>query len=406
LVETRQSTKAAATLLNKIYKDQTRIVYVKAGNVSDFRQKYNILKCREVNNFHHAKDAYLNIVVGNVYDAKFTENPYHYMKDASYRDYSLNRMYDFDIVRNNKSSWITGDCGTIQIIQKIISKNNVLFTRHATTKGGAISDQTIERKRTGKANLLPVKKGLPPEKYGCYNSLKRSYFILVRHKKGQKLVKTIVPVYIHLEKKIADGSISLEEYCKNVLGLNEPKILISKIKIDSLIEIDGYRMHISGQSESQILAKNAHQLIINKNNEHYLRNIVKYINRCETTKEELPLTKYDNISEEKNLLLFNQLLNKINNTIFKSQLNAERKVLTENREKFTELNIYRQCKLLLEIVHLFQCNSTLANLTNIEGSKYAGKIRFSQNISNFKKVKFINQSPTGLFEQSVDLVSL
>ena len=29
-----------------------------------------LIKVREINDYHHAKDAYLNIVVGNVYDTK------------------------------------------------------------------------------------------------------------------------------------------------------------------------------------------------------------------------------------------------------------------------------------------------------------------------------------------------
>ena len=66
LVETRQSTKAVTTLLSEKY-PETEIVYVKAGMVSEFRQEFDMLKCRSVNDLHHAKDAYLNIVVGNVY---------------------------------------------------------------------------------------------------------------------------------------------------------------------------------------------------------------------------------------------------------------------------------------------------------------------------------------------------
>lgn len=89
-METRQSSKIVAELLQRRFGDATEIVYVKAGNVSSFRQDQRLtedgrqlqaseckglhteqdplfVKCREVNDFHHAKDAYLNIVVGNVY---------------------------------------------------------------------------------------------------------------------------------------------------------------------------------------------------------------------------------------------------------------------------------------------------------------------------------------------------
>jgi hypothetical protein len=44
--------------------------------VSEFRQKYKIEKLREMNDLHHAEDAYLNIVVGNVMHEKFTKKWY------------------------------------------------------------------------------------------------------------------------------------------------------------------------------------------------------------------------------------------------------------------------------------------------------------------------------------------
>ena len=38
-------------------------------------ERNEIYKSREINDLHHAKDAYLNIVVGNVFDTKFTRSP-------------------------------------------------------------------------------------------------------------------------------------------------------------------------------------------------------------------------------------------------------------------------------------------------------------------------------------------
>ncbi|MBO5149352.1 MAG: type II CRISPR RNA-guided endonuclease Cas9, partial [Anaerotignum sp.] len=81
LVETRQSTKAAAAFLKERYPD-TEIVYVKAGMVSEFRQEFDMFKCRSVNDLHHAKDAYLNIVVGNVYSEQFTHEWFMAHRDS------------------------------------------------------------------------------------------------------------------------------------------------------------------------------------------------------------------------------------------------------------------------------------------------------------------------------------
>lgn len=88
IVETRQSTKAVATILKETLPD-TEIVYVKAGNVSNFRQTYELLKVREMNDLHHAKDAYLNIVVGNAYFVKFTKNAAWFIRNNPGRSYNL-----------------------------------------------------------------------------------------------------------------------------------------------------------------------------------------------------------------------------------------------------------------------------------------------------------------------------
>ena len=99
LVETRQSTKAVATLLKEQFPN-TEIVYVKAGLVSDFRQEMGMLKCREVNDLHHAKDAYLNIVLGNVYNTRFTKDPLNFVKN--------NEKYSIKIFQKNSDGKKTG----------------------------------------------------------------------------------------------------------------------------------------------------------------------------------------------------------------------------------------------------------------------------------------------------------
>jgi CRISPR-associated endonuclease Csn1 len=62
LVETSQGTKGVADLLKEML-PETELIYSKASNVSDFRHKRNLLKSRVVNDFHHAHDAYLTIVM-------------------------------------------------------------------------------------------------------------------------------------------------------------------------------------------------------------------------------------------------------------------------------------------------------------------------------------------------------
>ncbi len=73
LVNTSQAAKCVAEILQKKFQSsKTKIVYSKAEVVSRFRQLMKIVKCRFINDIHHAHDAYLNIVVGNVWYQMFT----------------------------------------------------------------------------------------------------------------------------------------------------------------------------------------------------------------------------------------------------------------------------------------------------------------------------------------------
>ena len=160
LVETRQSSKIVAEILGKQYGKPTEIVYVKAGTVADFRQKadrnekgeqvsYDFVKCREVNDYHHAKDAYLNIVVGNVYHLKFTKDPLHFIKSEAGETYSLKRVFDYRVVRDGETAWLPGEEGSISTVRKTIRKNNILFTQLAYKATGGFYDQTIQKKGGG-----------------------------------------------------------------------------------------------------------------------------------------------------------------------------------------------------------------------------------------------------------------
>ena len=169
LVETRQSSKIVAEILGKQYGKPTEIVYVKAGTVADFRQKadrnekgeqvsYDFVKCREVNDYHHAKDAYLNIVVGNVYHLKFTKDPLHFIKSEAGETYSLKRVFDYRVVRDGETAWLPGEEGSISTVRKTIRKNNILFTQLAYKATGGFYDQTIQKKAVGR---LPSKAEIP-----------------------------------------------------------------------------------------------------------------------------------------------------------------------------------------------------------------------------------------------------
>ena len=400
LVETSQSNKAVAELLTRMLPDSD-IPYSKSKNVTEFRHQYQdhegYVKVREINDYHHAKDAYLNIVVGNVYYTKFTRNPVQYIKDSSYRSYSLNRMYDFEVRRGDGIAWTQGKEGSIATVDRWMRKNNILFTRLSYEEKGGFFDQNIMKKRKGQIRIKNnTRLSLPIEKYGGYNKAAGAYFILVESIKGKKKMKTIEVVPIYLAMEIANGKLKLEDYCRNILGLEAPVILLKKIKINTLFEMDGFRMHLSGRTGNKLLFKNAKQLCLSDERVRYVKKLEKML-----------ADGNDNgISDNKNLEMYDVMLEMIRNSRYKVKLSAQIKTLTAGREKYKNLSLADQSTVLNEILKLFQCNSQSANLKKIGGPESAGILVLNSDISKAEGLSVIYQSSTGLFEKKVELSSL
>ena len=409
LVETRQSTKAVADILKQLMPD-TEIVYVKAGLVSEFRQERDLLKCREVNDMHHGKDAYLNIVVGNVYNTKFTKDPRNFFKETEHK-YSLNRMYDYVVKRGSTVAWVPGESGTIVTVRDMMRRNNVLVTRMVLDQSGQLFDLQPVRKQQWQ---LPLKKSpaclADPAKYGGYNSIKGAYFMLVEHTEKKVRKRSLIEMPLHLS-----GLDPRSEACLDMLrrdkGLTDPVILIPHIGINSILEIDGCRMHLSGRTGgNRLIYCLAHQLIIGYENEKYLRNVLKFCDRnSEYAKthnhEELTATEiHDGITKAKNLALYDLFHSKLGTNTYQTCLSAQYTNLEKARQSFIELNATNQCTALKQALNLLAANKLKADLSIIGLGSSIGTILTSRCMSNYQSVYLIDQSVTGLFETRRNLL--
>lgn len=410
LVEARQSTKAIATLFKRIYAD-TDIVYVKANNVSNFRNKDNVfgVKVRSVNDYHHAKDAYLNIVVGNVYYTKFTNNPLHWLKKNKNVEYSLNRMYDFDLEKNGAYVWKKGENGTIKTVNKYLLRNDVIYSRYAYCNKGEFFDQ-MPLKAGKSEKLVPRKQGLDPKKYGGYNSVTPAYFVLLESKdKKGNLIRTVEVMPLYLAGYFENNEAEFLKYCENMYGLKEPRIVLPKIKKNALLVVDGFPMHLKGSDGTVLILQSAIQLCVDYECIEYIKRLDKYLEANAKRLDKKTLLKVDEymkLSNEENIKLFDLLVYKLKNSIYKFRPANPCDKLLEKKEKFESISIEEQCVVLGEMIKLFQCKPLTADLTLIGGVKNAGKVTRLKKISNFKEVKLIHQSPTGLYEYTVDLLKL
>lgn len=420
LVETRQSTKAAAGILKNVFPDTT-IIYAKAGTTSRFRKYGDFVKVRELNDYHHAKDAYLNIVVGNAYYTKFTSNPLHFLSKEN-KPYSLNEnaFYGQRIERNGNVAWIPGKDGTMATVRKWMGKNNILFTRMTYQGHGALFDQMPVKKGNGQVPLKNSEQLIVSiEKYGGYNKASTGHFLYVEgiDKKGNSIyVIETLPLYmISLLKSKKDRENYIKElWSKEGNKFLNPKIYVENIPIQTLVSINGFKAHITGRTGNQYILRSAEELIVNDDNAKVIKSILKFIKRTDENKN-LKLTGYDWPRTECGELQDNERIGrdlenlytvfqeKLKNSIYAQRLSAQNKALENGKEIFKTLTNEDRCRVLYQILHFFQCNPVLTDLSLISGKKKVGTLRISKMLNPQDRIQIIFQSPTGFFEKRVSL---
>lgn len=407
LVETRQSTKAVANILKQMLPD-TEIVYVKAKTVSNFRQDFKLPKVREINDLHHAKDAYLNIVVGNTYHVKFTQSPVRFIENSTNRSYNLKKMFVAGKVsRNGETAWVSGNDGTIVTVRKFMRKNNILVTRRAYEVTGGLFDQQPMKKGKGQVPVKGNDERLQNiEKYGGYNKEAGAYFTLVESedKKGKK-IRSIEYVPVRMKKQVEQSKEALEAYLVQQRGLKNPIVLLNKIRIDTLFNVDGFYMWLSARAGKQLIFKGANQLVLSDTDEATLKKVIKFINRRKENKN-VEIYSSDGLTSEMLREVYDTFLEKIRNTIYGIRLKAQEKTLSSGIEAFEKLRIEDQCLVIYEILHLFQCQRILADLKLIGGSGNAGSLTLNSDITKYENISIINQSVTGIYEQVINLKKL
>lgn len=403
IVETRQSSKAVAELLNRLY-EHSEIVYVKAGLVSDFRHDNKLLKSRRINDYHHAKDAFLNIVVGNVYNAKFTSNPRKWIKENRGTNYSIRRVFDYNVKRGNTVVWqgVKDGGHSIEAIRKTMARNDILYTEYTYCDKGELFNATLVRKGNDKA--INLKKDLDSVKYGGYNTPKTSAFAFIEFdgkKKERKNHIVEIPVYIvNIASRQPD---TIKEYLEQKKGYKNVVVKKYPIKKNALIKVDGYLARLRGATEKDVLLKNAVQLVLRDEYSENIRKVEKYL---ENNVQYQADSKFEGFTQEDLNDLYDELYIKLKESIYNKRPANQLGTLEKGREKYRAIGDLREkAKIINNILALFQCDATTStNLKEIGGTANAGNMAYNKNTLPTKKLILIHQSVTGLFETEEELV--
>lgn len=403
LVETRQSTKAVAQLLKEKYPD-TEIVYVKAGLVSEFRQEFDMVKCRAVNDLHHAKDAYLNIVVGNVYTERFTKKWFNIRQE-----YSLNTkpLYTHPVNCGGKTVW--QGSSDLEKVRKIMAKNAIHLTRYSFCRKGSLFDLMPLKAGEG---LIPRKKGLDTAKYGGYNKPAASFYLLASYEINRKKDILFVPVELMWAERVKNDPEFAQKYVTDTISqicrgkaVENVMILLNsrQIKINTVIEVDGMRMTLRGKTNkgANIVVASHCPLVLGVEMEKYVKHLESY---AEKKKQNASIgldERFDHISAITNGRLYELLLEKMEKTVFAKCPGNLGKELLSGRDRFAQLALEEQVKILLAVISWFGTAQS-CDLTAIGGKGQCGTKRPSAKLSayakNFNCLYIIDQSASGLFE--------
>lgn len=425
LVETRQGTKAITQILKAAF-PQTQIVFSKAGLVSDFRHDFDLPKVRCVNDFHHAQDAYLNIVVGNVYFTKFTANPINFIKEAQKHNlhYHMNKLFLYDVERNGEKAWDSK--ASIGQVKKVMQKNSVLLTKRSyIAHGGVTLKETIYNKETAnkEQGYFPVKTKNSPladiSKYGgrtditnmCYTLAEYTVKYKVKGTEKDKRVLSLeaLPCYLGDTETLSPETI--KDYLAKALEkenkgktVSDIQIKYPVIRLRTKIRLDGHTYYLAGKTENRICIENAIPLKLDPNNIWYCKKLEKatklnYYGEKDTNNKPV-------ITSERNYALWSELKEKLSSSCYKNIKGSILMIIDNGEDSFSQLSLQNQCSVLKNILSWFQLSYSSVDLTLIGGKNNNGKRRASKKITDCTEATLIMESVTGLYTREVDLLKL
>lgn len=416
LVETSQVVKMAANILQDKYSN-TKIIEVRARLNSDLRKEYELIKNREVNDYHHAIDGYLTIFIGQylyktypklrsyfVYD-DFKKLDSNYLKHMDKFNFiwKLEDKKAEDVYDNVNNEFILNVPKMKDYIQKIYNYKYMLISKEVTTEIGAFYKET--KYKAGGMNLIPIKQNKPINIYGGYKEKRNSYMMLVKIKKKKETIYKIVGIPRLLSDELdrlntmSEKQLLLETIARTSLSKTEQnfKIILDKIYYGQLV-IDGNQKYTLG---SVIYKHNAMQLHLSKQALEILA---------------VGKTKSREVKDEELIAVYEEILLVVNKYFELYDISKFRQKLNDGLEIFKELpiyNIYENNKIkkigkfevLNRILIGLHANAARADLS-VLGFKDLGKLQVNGGIKLSPDAKLIYQSPTGIFSRAVRVKDL
>lgn len=400
LVETGQMVQCVTELFKRYYPD-VHVSGIKAGLSSELREQYGLYKIRELNDMHHAYDAFLAATMGN-----FVERFMPWLDSESSaairvrKAQKANKGDDNKVDLSSKHGMILAkfsqdqeDPDTGEIIHNAQQEicylkavwgyhdGHVVFLKRQ--KSGKITEAS--RYRAGHASAkLPLKKGMSCQRYGGFDSIKPAYIAAISYQKGKQRAGALVNVPIYLAEAIEKNPKVLVDYLeKDYPGV---QIIRPKILIRQKIEYEGNELTLGSCTETY----NAKELFLPT----FLHPILAKIYNASCV-----LTDAD---ENQLNTLIDVLLEKLSSQypIYSGALKA----LEAKKSEILSLSIADKGKFIAETMKITSAGKEYAKYsTSLPKLGIADKGRLNNKLPHPEKIILIDQSITGLREKRTKL---
>ena len=423
LVETSQATKAITKIFSQAFDNNTKIVFSKARLVSDFRQKFELPKSRVLNCYHHANDAYLNIVVGNSYYVKFEGNPARFIKESKGKEeekkykYHLSKFFENTVQNKNEVAWsVEEGNNTITTVKRTMAKYSPLVTYKTEEGKGEYFKETIYPKSKAKPIVYTgLKSKNTPlndvKKYGGKTAIGTSGYCFVKYTEKNKEVRKFetLPIYLGSSRTLTVERI--QEYLKEsylekgmIQAAETVEVLIKFVPQKTELVLDGHTYTIGGSTGDMMYINGIVQVKLSKD-------YVKYFQKLEKAKETNDYSEIDKlgnrvITQQKNAELIDIILDKMEKEIFQNRKCSTYETINEGRDKFKTLDINKQVTILIDVINNIYGSKQSVDLTLIGGKSNVGMCRAGRKISNCNEAKLHFFSCTGIYVKEIDLLKI
>ena len=379
-----------------------------------YREKYDLFKFREINDYHHVHDAYLAAVLGEYKEKYLRKNiNFEIVKELNRNIIELDEgkksklKYGFvinsldenlsNIAYKLSESMINKETGEILFdicdfnkkVENTLYRNDIIISKKVEYRTGKLFDETKNKK--GKKGV-PLKNNMPTNIYGSYTNINPSYAVHAKIIKNEKIIERLVGFPIYLVNK--NESI-VKDYYKNLFKLkNKDDIIINSKKIPffTLLNWNNQICYLVGASD-RVEVCNALELKFDKSfmieNKYALKKLLdkKYIKDVEDYELKLEnIITYLVNKIEKEYVLFKNLVNDLKNIV--------------KYEAYASLSIEEKENIIKQILNLLNCKSDNANFKFLN-EKYSSAFG-KKNCRMIEHAVIISKSITGIREKQYE----